>query len=141
MAKNVDTRDFTYRRPVMNDFAANSASVSSALAGNHAVSAGRINPFTGSVENLQSANAGSAFSTLPGVGPSDADLVGRAIEHLKTVAPALGFDPGYTPEYVADPHVKRTSTGDRTVNLQQYHRGIPVFQMERTVNFDSNGAI
>lgn len=141
MAKNVDTRDFTYHRPMMMDFAVNSAAVSAALAGNHAVSAGRINPFTGSVENLQSANAGSGFSPLPGVGPTDADLVSRALEHVKTVATALGFDPGYTPEYVPDPHVKKTSTGDRVVNLQQYHRGIPVFQMERAVNFDPTGAI
>lgn len=141
MAKNLDTRDFSYHRPMMMDFAANSAAVSAGLAGNHAVSAGRINPFTGSVENLQSANAGSGFSALPGLGPTDADLVGRALEHVKMVAPALGFDPGYTPEYVPDPHVKKTSTGERVVNLQQYHRGIPVFQMERAVLFDPTGAI
>lgn len=141
MAKNVDTRNFTYRVPVMTDFAANSAAVSAVLEGNHAVSAGRINPFTGSVENLQSANAGSAFTALPGVGPTDADLVNRALEHMKMVAPALGFEPGYTPEYVPDPHVKKTSTGERVVNLQQYHHGIPVFQMDRAVLFDPNGAV
>ena len=141
MAKNVDTRNFTYTRPVMMDFAAKSAAVSAALEGNHAVSAGRINPFTGSVENLQSANAGSAFNSLPGLGPTDADVVNRALEHVKTVAPALGFEPGYTPEYVPDPHVKKTSTGQKVVNLQQYHHGIPVFQMERVVLFDPSGAI
>lgn len=140
MAKNLDTRDFTFRQPV-NDFVAAAAAVSDELEGNHAVSAGRINPFTGSVENLQSANAASGFSALPGLGPTDEDIINRALEHVQLVAPALGFDPAHTPEYVPDPHVKKTSTGERVVNLQQQYRGIPVFQMERAVQFDQNGAI
>jgi extracellular elastinolytic metalloproteinase len=140
MAKNVDTRDYTFRQPVA-DFAATATTVSVDLEGSHAVSAGRVNPFTGSVENLQSANATSAFSVMPGLGPTDEDIVARALEHVQIVAPALGFDPTHAVEFVPDPHVKKTSTGERVVNLQQQYRGIPVFQMERAVLFDQSGAI
>jgi len=140
MTKNIDTRDFNFRQSV-SDFAATTATLSAALEGNHAVSAGRVNPFTGSVENLQSANASSAFSMVPGLGPTNEDIVGRALEHVQLVAPALGSDPAQTPEFVPDPHVKTTSTGERVVNLQQQYRGIPVFQMERAVQFDQSGAI
>ncbi|MFL6285303.1 MAG: M36 family metallopeptidase, partial [Pyrinomonadaceae bacterium] len=97
--------------------------------------------FTGSVENLRSINAADGFSVVPGLGPADEDIIDRAVEHLRLVAPALGLDLSYTPEFVPDPHVKTTSTGERVVNLQQQYRGIPVFQMERAVHFDQNGAI
>lgn len=42
-------------------------------------------------------------------------------------------------DYVPDPAVQRTSTGAAAVNLHQFYRGIPVFQMTRTVRFDPQG--
>ncbi|MFL6285045.1 MAG: hypothetical protein ACJ74Q_18030, partial [Pyrinomonadaceae bacterium] len=124
MSKSIDSRDFTYRPPLSN-FAVVADSVSNTLDGNHAVMPGRINPFTGSVENLRSINAADGFSVVPGLGPADEDIIDRAVEHLRLVAPALGLDLSYTPEFVPDPHVKTTSTGERVVNLQQQYRGIP----------------
>lgn len=141
MPKNLDTRDFTYSRPAAN-FSAMAAEISDALPGSHRVSAERVNPFTGSARSLQSVSAAEAFVPVPGLGPAKADLIDRALEHVELTAPALGFsDPGERPEFVPDPHVKRTTTGESVVNLRQQYRGIPVFQMERAVLFGQNGAI
>lgn len=140
MPRNIDTRDFTFTRGG-SGFAAAAAAVSDALPGNHRVSAGRINPFTGSTDNLQSVNAPGAFGTLLGQGPNDVTLIGLALEHVEAVAPALGFAPEEKAEYVPDPYVKLTSAGTRVVNLQQHYRGVPVFHMERAVWFESGGEI
>lgn len=141
MPKNLDTRDFTFSRTAAN-FASESAAISSALPGSHSVSAERINPFTGSAQSLNSVNAAAGFSPVPGLGPAKEDLIDRALEHVQLAAPALGFSgPGEKAEFVPDPHVKRTSSGESVVNLRQQYRGVPVFQMERAVLFDQNGAI
>lgn len=140
MARSVDTRDYTFSKGASN-FTEAASEVSDALPGNHRVSAGRVNPFTGCVQNLRSVNAGSAFAIVHGLGPSDQSILEMALEHVQAVAPALGFAPSDRVEFVPDPHVKKTSTGERVVNLKQQHHGIPVFQMERTVIFDQSGAV
>jgi extracellular elastinolytic metalloproteinase len=141
MPRNIDTRDFTFTRPTAN-FVAAAEAISMALPGSHTVSADRINPFTGSAESLNSVNAAEAFSPVAGLGPAKEDLVARALEHVQAAASVLGFSgPDEQVEFVPDPHVKRTTTGESVVNLRQQYRGVPVFQMERTVLFDQNGAI
>ena len=140
MPKSIDTRDFTYSRDASN-FAAEAATVSETLPGNHRVSVERVNPFTGSAESLRSVNAGSTFSAMSALGPAVETLIEMALGHLQTAAAALGFAATQRVEFVPDPHVKETSTGDRVVNLQQQYHGIPVFQMERAVLFDKTGAI
>lgn len=140
MPKYVDKRNFTFSRATTN-FAAEAMSVSDALPGNHRVSVERVNPFTGSAEKMRSVNAGSAFAAASGFGPTDQSLIEMAQKHLRQTAAALGFGPGERVEFVPDPHVKETSTGERVVNLQQQYHGIPVFQMERAVAFDSGGAV
>lgn len=139
MPRNIDTRDFSYRRATDNFTAA--AKISTSLPGNHEVKVERVNPFTGSTVNLRSVNAGSMFAAIAGAGPSDASLIARALEHVRVAATALGFSPTDVPEFVPDPYVKQTSTGGRVVNLQQQYHGVPIFQMERAVLFDHSGAI
>jgi extracellular elastinolytic metalloproteinase len=139
MPKNLDTRDFTFSR-TFDDFAAARTS-SENLPGTHEVIVDRVNSFTGSAETLRSTNAASAFGVQPGLGPTVQMLIDRALQHLRSAAPALGFSSSDRVEFVPDPHVKETSAGTRIVNLQQQHKGIPVFQMERVVTFDSNGAV
>lgn len=141
MAKNLDTRDFAFTRTSSSFTSTAAASVSSALPGNHEVRVERLNPFTGSPAHLRSVNAGSAFGLVAGLGATDQSLVARAIDHVRIAAPALGFGPAEVPEFVPDPQVKETSTGERIVSLHQQFRGIPVFQMERAVLFDQTGAI
>lgn len=140
MAKCVDKRNFGFNRDTTN-FATAALSVSDSLPGNHRVSVERVNPFTGSAEQLRSVNAGSAFADIAGLGPSPQSLIEMAQSHLQATASAIGFGPGERVEFVPDPHVKETSTGERIVNLQQQYHGIPVFQMERAVLFDSGGAV
>lgn len=139
MPKNIDTRDFTFSRA--GSSFATVARVSDSLPGNHRVNTSRFNPFAGSTDNLQSVNAPSMFSTLPGQGPSDVTLIGLALEHVEAVGPALGFAPEEKAEYVPDPYVKETSAGTRVVNLQQHYRGVPVFHMNRAVWLESGGRI
>jgi extracellular elastinolytic metalloproteinase len=141
MPKNLDTRDYSFRRDVSNFAAAATASVSSALPGDHEVKIERMNSFTGSPINLRSVNAASALEITPSPGPTEQNLIARAIEHVRIAAPVLGFAPAEVPEFDPDPHVKETSTGGRVVNLQQKYHGIPIFQMERAVSFDNSGAI
>ncbi|HEY0319570.1 MAG TPA: M36 family metallopeptidase [Pyrinomonadaceae bacterium] len=140
MVRSIDTRDFTFTRQSSN-FTETAVEVSDALLGNHRVSAERVDPFTGGVQNLRSVNAGSTFSKAHGLGPADESLLEMALEHVRVVAPALGFAPSEKAEFVPDPHVKKTSTGERIVNLKQQYHGISVFQMERAVIFDKSGAI
>ncbi|HET6889846.1 MAG TPA: M36 family metallopeptidase [Pyrinomonadaceae bacterium] len=140
MPKEIDTRDFTFSR-VPDNFAAVAESVSNDLPGDHRVIADRVNRFTGSTDNLRSVNAPVQFEAATGAPMSDAALIGRALEHVKSVAPALGFAPTEQPEFVPDPHVKTTSAGTRVVNLQQQYRGIPIFHMERSVWFEKTGEI
>lgn len=141
MPKNLDTRDYSFRREVSNFAAVATASVSSALPGDHEVEIERMNPFTGSPINLRSVNASSAPEFPLDSEPTEQNLIARAIEHVRVAAPALGFAHTEVPEFDPDPHVKETSTGGRVVNLQQKYHGIPIFQMERAVSFDNTGAI
>ena len=139
MPKNIDTRDFSFSR-ASSSFAVADA-VSDSLPGEHRVAVERVNKFTGSTDNLQSSNAPVAFEAMPGQPPGDADLIEVALNHVKSVAPALGFAPTEKVEFVPDPNVKTTSAGTRVVNLQQQYRGIPVFHMERAVWFQKSGEI
>jgi len=141
MPRDLDTRDYSFRRDVSNFAAVATASVSSALPGDHEVKIERMNPFTGSPINLRSVNAASELELMPTPEPTAQSLIARAIEHVRIAAPALGFAPAEVPEFDPDPHVKETSTGGRVVNLQQKYHGIPIFQMERAVSFDNTGAI
>jgi extracellular elastinolytic metalloproteinase len=140
MARSIDTRDFSFNRTVSN-FAEAASTVSDELPGNHRVSAERVDPFTGSVQNVRSVNAGSAFASARGLGPADNELLKLALEHVQVIAPVMGFASSERVEYVPDPHVKKTSAGERVVNLKQQYNGIPVFQMERAVIFDQTGAV
>jgi hypothetical protein len=72
MPRDLDTRDYSFRRDA-NNFAAAAAtaSVSSALPGDHEVEIERMNPFTGSPINLRSVNAASELGLMPSPGPTE----------------------------------------------------------------------
>lgn len=139
MPRKIDTRDFSFNKIENNAAAADS--VSDSLPGDHRVTVDKVNPFTGSTDNLRSENAPSDFSPTPGEKISNATLINAALEHVENVASALGFGPTEKPEFVPDPFVKETSAGTRIVNLQQQYRGIPVFHMDRAVWFAPDGQI
>jgi extracellular elastinolytic metalloproteinase len=83
--------------------------------------------------------------TNPVTGTPFAETTARTGEQ-SLVAKALAFVQSRTfaaadsgSQYVPDTNVQRTSSGAAAVNLHQFYRGIPVFQMTRTVRFDPHG--
>jgi extracellular elastinolytic metalloproteinase len=138
MPRSLDTRDFSFVR--QRDNTAEAARISNFLSGNHRVGAVRVNPFTGSTDRLISINAPTTFAAVAGK-PSDAALIETALQHVQNASSALGFEANQPAEFIPDPVVKETSYGDRIVNLQQTYRGIPVFQMARTIAFRPDGSV
>lgn len=86
----------------------------------------RVNPITGTPF--------AAHATLDG---SSQSLVDKAMSFVRNQGFAGAA--GGSVDYVPDSVVQRTSTGAAAVNLHQFYRGIPVFQMTRTVRFDPQG--
>jgi hypothetical protein len=110
MPKYIDKRDFSFNR-ITTNFAAEATSVSDDLPGNHRVNVERVNPFTGSAEQLRSVNAGSAFAAMPGFGPTAQSLIEMAQEHLRVTAPAIGFGPGERRRVRSRPERQRDEHG------------------------------
>jgi extracellular elastinolytic metalloproteinase len=133
MGREIDTRNFAVNRAEKNRPILEAAveSVSKELPGNESVKLSGVNMFTGTPGNLKSENSPTATGSL----------IERALEHVNFTARAFGFAPGEPAEFVPDPKVQETSSGSAAVNLHQYYRGIPVFQMVRTVRFSPNKEI
>jgi extracellular elastinolytic metalloproteinase len=71
----------------------------------------------------------------------EGDFVRRALEHVRGVEGLLGFAAEQPAEFVPDPGVPETSAGAHAVNLQQLHRGIPIYDAARTVRFAPDGQV
>jgi hypothetical protein len=140
MAKPIDTRDFSYVRPINVHGEATRISAD-ILPATHNVQVFRVDNFTGGAAQLFSANAPAAFGAGPGQRPSDPVLIDVAMQHIQNAASALGFQAGERAEFVPDPGVKDTSSGERIVNAYQHYHGVPVFQMQRSVLLDRNGVV
>jgi extracellular elastinolytic metalloproteinase len=88
-------------------------------------SSARVNPVTG------------APAVVTTTQPASSDtLVDRALAFVRQESVSFGFAQGEVAEFVPDPLVQRTSSGSASVHLHQRYRGLPVFQMTRTVRFD-----
>jgi extracellular elastinolytic metalloproteinase len=126
MAREKDTRNFLRRAGSEGQEKARVANFSDALPGDHQISAGRVNPLTGS----------AAVLTVDNAPTSDQPLIQQALDYLQTtIAEGAGFAAGEDPEFVPDPHVQRTSGGTAVVHLHQQYHGIPIFEMTRSVQF------
>lgn len=140
MSRNLDTRRDLYkkrafhRRKIEREVRRN-------FPANQVISIRSVNAFLGSAQQVRLTythgdDRAMSLTKLP-----EQDMVDRAQEHVKRIAPTLGFGPLDTPEFFPDPRIKAIATGERVVNLQQYYRGIPVFQMELAVWMGADGAI
>ncbi|MDQ3586921.1 MAG: M36 family metallopeptidase [Actinomycetota bacterium] len=107
------------------------ATVSDELSGDHRVSITKFDATTG--------NPATVVSQAAEAEP--ADFVRRALEHLTTISPALGLTATQAPEFVADPTVQETTSGARTVHVQQRYKGIPIFQAAEAVRFAPDGSL
>ena len=148
MARNKDTRDYAHDRTATRGFAnlaGYASAVSYRLPGDHTVEVARTNPFTGSPDVLTSKGATPGVdikATREGGKDIAPLLIDQALEHIRRTATALGFVAEEDPEFVPDPHVEQLADGTGyAVHLYQQFRGVPVFQMERTVQFDTDGAV
>ncbi len=130
MARELDTRNFGFAVEESRTNALFTAAdvVSKALPGDETVKVLGVNPFTGTPHSLKAEN-----------GRKDkGSLVDRALSYVSVAKQAFGFGATEPAEFVPDPNVMKTSAGTSVVNLHQYYRGIPVFEMTRTVRFSAN---
>src|SRR5690349_5411813 len=124
MAMDLDIRVDTYERPF--DLDKIEQAIRKNFPENQIVEIRGVNSFLGSAQQVRSRYIGRDTATPPKEKLSDKDLVDRAQQYLTWVAPALGFDAQARLEFVPDPFIKTTLTGERVINLQQHYRGIPV---------------
>src|SRR5436305_2620412 len=87
--------------------------------------------------------AAAAASPAPGL-PSPAagsTLVERALSFVRAEQNKASSFAGQADvsSFVPDPVIQRTSSGAAAVHFQQQYRGLPVFQMVRTVRFAPQG--
>lgn len=134
MVRAIDTRDFTANRATdarMNELSQAASFVSEQLPGTHTVTVPALNSLTGTPNSLLSSNAPS----------TEGGLIDQALSFVNQSSAAFGFTTGEPVEFVPDPTIQTTSSQSKAVNLQQTYRGIPVFQMVRTVRFSPDNAI
>lgn len=128
MPREIDTRSFTFERTHAgrtDHFTAAAEAVSDGFPEAQSVRAGPVNALTGTPAVLVSSDAP----------PARGSLVDEALAYVGQTREVLGFAPEEPAEFVPDPAVLRTSAGSFAVHLHQHYRGVPVFQMARTVRF------
>ena len=111
-----------------------------ALAAQSAMAAGTRPPWDLAAMSSSARGTAALGNTDRPAGPGESDdLRVRAVAFVKqqdTGFAARDADPS---EYVPDAAVNRTSTGSASVNLHQTFRGVPIFQMTKTVVFSPRG--
>lgn len=74
--------------------------------------------------------------------PQQGTLIEKAMAFVSKQPESFGFDATGAPaQFIPDPVINRTTSGSAAVHLQQIHEGVPIFQMSRTVRFDTQGQI
>jgi extracellular elastinolytic metalloproteinase len=132
MIKEIDQRDFSFSRATAERSAALesfASTASNAMPGEGAVRVRKLNAMTGTPARLEAESAPAVTG----------DLIAEALQQVRALAQPLGFEAaGEPPEFAADPHVQKTSGDVSVVHLQQRYRGVPVFQMTRSVQFTAD---
>jgi hypothetical protein len=133
MSREVDLREFTINRATPGRIAA--AEAAAAGVSDRLPGARRIR-----IIGFDAATGNPAVIALDGGAPESGEYIRRALEHVQAIAPALA-PTAQAPEYVPDPLVQETSSGARSVNLQQRYTGIPVFHAAVQVRFGPDGTL
>lgn len=134
MSKELDRRDFSRSRLTnVRENALNAAaeSVSGHLPGNHRIQISRFDPGTGNPAVVRSEFAPA----------EQGNYVARALDHVRNIRGALGFELSQAAEFEADHNYQQTSSGAVAVHLQQLYKGIPIFCASETVRFTTDGGI
>lgn len=96
--------------------------------------------------NILDINNISAFTGTPETILNDSDdshqsLISAGLNYLQSISPMMGFNNVGEVEFIPDPHITTTSGGSTVIHYGQYYRGIPLFQMGRSVHFSANNQI
>src|SRR5882724_1791375 len=129
MPREKDSRDF--KKPFQKSAqpAANLAFES--VAGPN-IESPRVNPISGSPAAVKVDDTHSSGDSL----------IDRALEFMQGDSrESAGFGPKDKSDFVPDPHVQHTKGGASIVHLHQRYRGVPVFQMSRSVQFSAGQQI
>jgi hypothetical protein len=133
MPREKDTRDFTRVKRIDTDEEKQlSAMFSERVGGDNRLEVQRFNPLTGTARlvNVESSP------------PQEGSLVQRALDYVTREAKqAFGFESDQQPEFVPDAYTQETSGNRAIVTLQQRYRGIPIFLMNRSVQFKDRTTI
>lgn len=139
MPRELDTRNWSLirgddvRAGALQDAAAR---ITESLPDDQRIAVSAINAFSGTPAAITSSGGAMASADDP------ASFINMALEHVERSSEALGFGPATVPpEFVPDATVQATSAGSHIVHLHQQYRGVPVFQMARTVRFAPSGHI
>ncbi len=122
MIKNFDSRNYDFMRNRLN-----SASFKN------------VAKVAGGAEDLE-ASPLEISTDDDSAGLSMSALLKKASHTVNTVT-GIGLTGGPRPEFTADPSIIETSSNIKTVHLQQFYLGIPVFQMNISVEFDARNKI
>jgi extracellular elastinolytic metalloproteinase len=133
MPREKDTRDFTtITRSTTTTENRLSSLASEQLTGDHRVDVSRVNPLTGTARAIDITNAPSTTGSL----------IQKALDYVNSEAKqAVGFGLNEQPDFVPDGYVQETTGNRAVVNLQQRYRGIPIFLMNRSVQFKDKTTI
>ena len=134
MTRELDRRDFSVNKVTAAQEAqlqARASEVSAHLPGTQQV---RIASFD--------ATTGNPRMIISEAAPAETgNYVQRALDYVRNISGVLGLAPTQPAEFVADPHIQRTSSNAVTVNLQQQYKGIPIFQAAQAVRFAPDGTL
>lgn len=133
MSREIDRRDFSADQAPPEraaELQSVAREISESLPGDHSVQVTQVDHTTG-VPRVVSSQAAPA---------EPENFIERARQHVRAIAPVFGLVRA-EPEFVPDEHVQRTASGAAAVQLQQQHRGIPIFQATETVRFNPDGSL
>lgn len=68
-------------------------------------------------------------------------FIQKAQNFLQAQNQSFGFEDAKLPEFMLDAQVAETSSGVKTVHLQQTYHGVPVFLISKAVVFDRDGKV
>jgi extracellular elastinolytic metalloproteinase len=134
MPRELDRRDFSVNKvtPAQEaELHSRASDVSARLPGGHQV---RISSFDATTGNPRVITSDAA--------PAETgNYIQRALDHVRSISGVLGLAATQPTEFMADPHMQRTSSDAVTVHLQQQYKGIPIFQAAQAVRFAPDGAL
>jgi hypothetical protein len=134
LSREIDRRDFSENKVTLareNELRTAASEVSDRLPGEQRIGITNFDATTGNPAVVSSEYA-------PAV---EGHYIQQALDFVQNISEALGLEATQPAEFVADPHVQRTSSGAAVVNLQQQYLGITIFQASQTVRFDPDGAL